>query len=1027
MKLLFSIIFATLLVGQAWAFKSGDLYYNITSSSAPYTVEVIFKDVNIGLNYSGLSYTIPETVTYNGIEYMVTGIGYHAFLRCTGLVSVTLPESITSISDAAFYECGSLTSITIPQSVTSIGGSAFYGCSSLTSVTIPNSVTSIGYDAFCNCHNLASISIPASVTSIGNAAFSNGSAIAYCEPASRPDGWEHLPFKVIWNVRAIFSDDFVFDVISDTTVNVFQYIGNNASIEIPSVVTSYGIEYAVVGIGKSAFSGHSELSKVTIPNTVTYIDDYAFNGCTNLTTITIPNSVKKIGSAAFNGCSELTSITIPESVTRVGMGTFGNCDKLDYNVYDNGCYIGNEENPYMIMFKSKKQDIISCAVHNKCKIIGGYAFNGCSNLASVTIPESVVTIGDGAFNSCSNLTSITIPESVVTISNDAFNGCYSLTSAEFASISSLCGINFESPAANPLTYTHHLYVEGEEITELSIPNTVTTISDYAFSGCNNLKSLSIPNSVTSIGINAFEGCKSLKYLAIQKNVENIGNSAFKNCDSLVNVTIVSNADFSNATLSFINNGLRYRVLNKNSVEVSKTALTITEWVSAGGWNWESHTYQQVENSWLIMPTTITAGNTYNVVGVGESAFENCNNLASIVIPNSITNIGDNAFKGCSELKSITIPESVTTIGKLAFVDCNNILSLEFNTDAIETHFAEKPMLKSVHIGETVTNISTSSFKNCNQLTIVTSAATIPPTLPDGDPFPKADTIYVQAGSVEAYQTAPYWKRKVILPYTPVTIKNYNDSVGTIEGSRFLLGDKGTTLTAIPAEGYHFTKWYDGNTDNPRQFTTAINAEITASFEKHTIVVDSTVAATCSATGLTEGSHCSVCGKVIKEQFSIGMTPHHIVIDSAVATTCTTNGLSEGAHCDVCGTVLSQQYEYPAWGHEFSNYIYNNDATTTADGTETATCWRCGATDTRVAQGTKLATAISESSASNLMVHAHGNTIIAENADAEIFVYDAMGRLVGRDAINRVRAELQVNTAGVYIVKVGYVTKRVMVN
>ena len=178
MKKILSLIFALVATTCLWAydFQSGDLYYNITSSSEPYTVEVTFQNEWSSDNYAGLTTaTIPENVTYNGTTNSVTSIGERAFYDCSSLTSITIPNSVTSIGSSAFTNCSSLTSITIPNSVTSIGDDAFWGCTSLTSVTIPNSVTSIGDEAFYDCDALTSITIPNSVTSIGYKAF------RYCE------------------------------------------------------------------------------------------------------------------------------------------------------------------------------------------------------------------------------------------------------------------------------------------------------------------------------------------------------------------------------------------------------------------------------------------------------------------------------------------------------------------------------------------------------------------------------------------------------------------------------------------------------------------------------------------------------------------------------------------------------------------------------------------------------------------------------------------------------------------------------
>ena len=202
---------------------------------------------------------IPREI--NGIS--VTSIGYRAFEGCTGLKSITVPDSVTSIDGGAFSGCTGLTSVTIPDSVTSIGYDAFYGCKRLTSVTIGNSVTSIGDSAFYGCTDLTSVTIPDSVTSIGYDAF--------------------------WGCKSL------------------------TSVTIPDSVTF---------IGDSAFYGCTSLTSVTIPDSVTSIGSSAFEGCTGLTSITIGNSVTSIGNSAFDGCTGLTSITIPDSVTSIDQCAF---------------------------------------------------------------------------------------------------------------------------------------------------------------------------------------------------------------------------------------------------------------------------------------------------------------------------------------------------------------------------------------------------------------------------------------------------------------------------------------------------------------------------------------------------------------------------------------------------------------------------------------------------------------------------------------------------------------------------------
>ena len=258
--LILSVIFS--ISASAYDVEVDGIYYNLVSKAK---IAEVTKGDN---NYSG-SISIPSSIKVNDADYSVTRIGQSAFSYCSGLTSVTIPNSMTSIEEGAFSYCSSLTSITISNSVTSIGKSAFSYCSRLKSITIPNSVTKIGDCIFEECSSLTSITIPESVTSIGSSAFYKCSSLT--------------------------------------------------SITIPNTVTS---------IGWYTFSGCSGLTSITIPNTVTIIGDETFYNCSSLTSITVPNSVTSIGKSAFSYCSRLKSITIPNSVTSIGYGAFSYCSSL---------------------------------------------------------------------------------------------------------------------------------------------------------------------------------------------------------------------------------------------------------------------------------------------------------------------------------------------------------------------------------------------------------------------------------------------------------------------------------------------------------------------------------------------------------------------------------------------------------------------------------------------------------------------------------------------------------------------------
>ena len=238
--------------------------------------------------YSG-KVVIPESVEHEGTAYSVTSIGSHAFYGCSGLTSVTIPNSVTSIGESAFEDCSGLTSVTIPNSVTSIGESAFEDCYGLTSVTIPNSVTSIGNSAFSGCYVLTSVHI--------------SDIAAWC--------------------------NIDFDGYNSNPLTYAQHLYLNGE-EVKDLV----IPNSVTSIGDYAFYNFEALTSVTIPNSVTSIGDCAFEDCSGLTSVTIGNSVKSIGDWAFGNCYGLTSVTIPNSVTSIGSEAFRDCSEL-LDVY---CY-----------------------------------------------------------------------------------------------------------------------------------------------------------------------------------------------------------------------------------------------------------------------------------------------------------------------------------------------------------------------------------------------------------------------------------------------------------------------------------------------------------------------------------------------------------------------------------------------------------------------------------------------------------------------------------------------------------------
>ena len=433
-------------------------------------------------------------------DSQITSIGDYAFRNCTSLTSVTIGNGVTSIGSRAFLDCTSLTSVYILDiakwcgiSFESSSANPLYYAHNLylngelvTELVIPDSVTNIGDSVFEGCTNLTSVVIPDSVTSIGSYAFL---------------GCTTLTSVYILDIAKWCGISF-----ESSSANPLYYAHNlylNGEL-----VTELVVPNSVTNIGESAFYNCTSLTSVVIPDGVTSIGNYAFLDCTSLTSITIPDSVTSIGYEAFRDCTSLTSVVIPDSVTSIGYEAFRDCTSLT-----------------------------SITIPNSVTSIGGSAFEGCKSLTSVTIPDSVTSISDSAFEDCTSLTSVTIGSGVTSISDSAFEDCTGLTSVYISDIAKWCSISFESSFANPLYYAHNLYLNGELVTELVVPNSVTSIGYYAFRNCTSLTSVTIPDSVTNIGDSAFSGCTSLTSVVIPDSVTSIRWGAFSDCTSLTSVVI----------------------------------------------------------------------------------------------------------------------------------------------------------------------------------------------------------------------------------------------------------------------------------------------------------------------------------------------------------------------------------------------------------------------------------------------------------------------------------------------------------
>ncbi len=555
------------------------------------------------------SVTIPDGVTRIGnftfyncqkmtnvtIPNGVTSIGEDAFWGCSSLTSVTIPDGVTRIRDAAFSGCSGLTRVTIPDSVTSIESSAFYGCSGLMSVTIPDSVISIGPYVFCDCTKLTNLTIPDGVTSIGNGAFRDCSGLTNVCVDDLP-AWCRISFSGFYAnplyyahrlyVKGVLATDLT---IPEGVTNIENYVFCGCRS-----LTSVTIPDSATGIGDSAFSNCSSLMNVTISDSVTDVGEKAFYGCRCLMSVTIPDRVTYIGTSAFAMCSNMISVVLSENLTGIESSVFSNCCSLTSVVIpDCVTNIGR-------MAFSMCNSLTNVTLGSGVGIITDLAFNGCRGLTSLPIPNSVKHIGYGAFSGCSGLTSLTIPNSVTYIGYGAFSGCSALVEITLpfvgvrrghsGDITSLFGYVFGmgsySGGAGVLQYS--VNSEGVDSWDtFYIPATLrklvltdeTVLGSWALQNCRSLTDVTIPDSVTSIGTAPFYGCyglsnvtvpqsvctrgmksvfapsiyKQLSHVVVADGVLSIESSAFEDCYGLVSITIpgsvttIGTSAFNNCT------------------------------------------------------------------------------------------------------------------------------------------------------------------------------------------------------------------------------------------------------------------------------------------------------------------------------------------------------------------------------------------------------------------------------------------------------------------------------------------------
>lgn len=939
------------------------------------------------------------------LEQCNLNTGDRVWQGCIELESVVVSAGFNEIGSSLFADCTSLSQVSLTGNCFKIGSYQFSGCTALTEITIPEGTTELGSYAFRNCTGITEIILPESVTSIQEGVFSGCSkleslTLPFVGSGKEPEtASKETLFGYVFGTSSYAEAEVVKQYYSDSsystfylpkslvsvTVNggkllygAFDHCANLERITIPDTITSIepyvfrdckGLKGFVIANGVTelgsyafanctgiteitfpdsllaiqtgAFSGCTALEKVKLPQSVLKIADNTFHGCSALQEIRMPDQIESIGAEAFRGCAAIKNISLPANLTELGDGVFQECVELQRinlpagitDIPDNifsGCaalqqvsIAGNVTGIGNYAF-AKCTQLKIAAVPETVTEIGNYAFSGCEAIQNIKLPQKMTQIGSYAFQGCVGLTNMEIPKNVTTIGAAAFSGCSGLKSmtlpfagysSSASSEKSLFGYIFGSSSYMGGVATKQYHSSGYQtyylpeslktvtvtggqilygtfynctgITSLSIPDSLAEISDYAFYNCAGIEKMTLPKDLTKIGKCAFSGCSGLKQLIFPLSLESIGTYAFSDCSSLQDISIPGK-------VTGIESHLFSGCTSLKSIDIPDGVKTI-----------------------------------------GTFAFSDCSSMTDIKVPDSVTEIGSAAFSGCSSLQSMTLPfvgtgnnqtaSSSKTLFGYIFGSKNytggTAVKQVYSYSASGVTYYIPASLKSVKV--TGSPVLYGAFFGCSGLTHL--------ELPENLTEVRDYTFYQCSGLEE-----------ISLPAGVTNIGTY--AFGSCTGMKYVtfLGEAPAAIATTAFSGVTATVFYPVS-DTTWKDIVGNQYGGTLTWQAHAHNYQSVVTApSCTERGYTT-HQCTRCNSFYVSDY-VNALGHVSVKDPAVQASCTQTGLTEGAHCSICGDVLIAQISTQKAGHQFTEYISNEDATYEQDGTMIAECKICKAAE-----------------------------------------------------------------------------------
>ena len=728
-----------------------------------------------------------------------------AFYDCRSLTSIVLPEGLQTINGRAFARCTSLNSVYLPDGISFISSTAFQGCGGV--------VLSVAYNSYAKQYairnGIAYVERAATVIASGSCGAGaswelygdgvlniKGSGALTSPKAASGIAW----YTYRHMIRAVHVDAGI------TNLPDFAFYGCSA---LETVSFAEGSQLTT--IGGSALRGCSALTEVTLPRHVQTIYGNAFRNCSNLTSVYLPDSVSYLAASTFRGCGQVVlsvgyNSYAKDFAARNGIRyverqpeiiASGSCGAdASWELYSDGVLhikgSGALSNPkvssatawyayrHMIrvvhvdagitslpdfaFFGCSALETVSFAEGSQLTTIGGSAFNGCTSLKELTLPQGVKTIYGNAFRGCSNLVSVYLPDTVSYITGGAFRGCgqvvlsvaYNSYAKQYAIRNGIAYVEREravtASGSCGADATWELYSDGalsirgtgsltnpayagavawsayrESIRTVEVASGITNLPDFAFYGCSALETVSFAEGsrLTTIGGSAFNGCTSLKELTLPQGVKTIYGNAFRGCSNLVSVYLPDTVsyitggafrDCGKVVLSVAYNSYAKQYAISNGIAYVERERAVTASGSCGA----DATWELYSDGALSIRGTGSLTNPTYAGAVAWAAYRE--SIRTVEIAAGITNLPDFAFYGCSALETVSFAEGsrLTTIGGSAFNGCTSLKELTL-PQGVKTIYGNAfrgcSNLVSVYLPDTVSYITGGAFRDCGKVVL----------------------------------------------------------------------------------------------------------------------------------------------------------------------------------------------------------------------------------------------------------------------------------------------------------------------